>query len=112
MSELQLIKAATLSELKQNREKTISVLGKRVAIFLEPGGRLRAIEVTCKHHGADLTTGKRHGSVVTCPRHGWQYDLVTGECLKGNSPPLRPHAVELRGEDVWVSLFPGAAGQE
>jgi nitrite reductase/ring-hydroxylating ferredoxin subunit len=103
---MELVKATTLSELRHKKEKTISVMGKRVAVFLDPDGTLRALEMSCKHHGADLSTGKREGRVVTCPRHGWQYDIVTGECKKGNSPPLRAHAVELRGDDVYVSLFP------
>jgi nitrite reductase/ring-hydroxylating ferredoxin subunit len=101
------VKVGTRAELEGKREKTIALMGKRVAVFLEPDGSLRALEVSCKHQGADLTAGPRRGSVATCPRHGWQYHLVTGECLKGGGPPLRPHAVELRGEEVWVSLLPG-----
>lgn len=103
---MEFIKATSLSELQQKKEKTISVMGKRVTVFWEQEGSPRAMEMTCKHHGADLSTGKRSGTVVTCPRHGWQYDLKTGACLKGNSPPLRAHLVELRGDDVYVSLFP------
>ena len=99
------VKVATVQEIKKTGMKVVSLMGKRVAIRQE-GEDLYAIEVSCKHQGADLTTGKIEGQLVTCPRHGWQYDLSTGECLNQNSPPLRRHDLEVDGEDVRVALFP------
>ncbi|MFW6103220.1 MAG: Rieske (2Fe-2S) protein, partial [Chloroflexota bacterium] len=32
--------------------------------------------------GGDLTKGKFDGRIVTCPRHGAQYDVTTGELVK------------------------------
>ena len=101
------VKVATIAEIKKSGMKVVSLMGKRVAIRFD-ADELYAVEVSCKHQGADLTTGSIDGTVATCPRHGWKYDLSTGECLNQNSPSLRRHTVELDGDDVRVSLFPEA----
>jgi len=102
------VKVGTISEFTGRRFRTVSLLGKRVAVFSDPDGSFRAIEVTCKHQGADLTTGEIRGDEVTCSRHGWRYDLRTGACLSPGGPSLRRHAVEIRGDEIRVSLTPEA----
>ena len=101
------MRVAPLGELDGAPFKAVTLLGKRVAIFRGAGGSLSALEMSCKHQGADLTAGKIEGGVVTCPRHGWRYDLATGACLSPpHGPPLRRHAVRVDGVDVFVSLLP------
>jgi nitrite reductase (NADH) small subunit len=64
-------------------------------------------EMGCKHQGADLSRFAIGNHKVTCERHGWRYDLNTGECENHDSPPLRSHHVALEGDAVFVALFPG-----
>ena len=33
--------------------------------------------------GADLKNAVIVNNVITCPRHGWQWDITSGECIKG-----------------------------
>ncbi|MEA3232802.1 MAG: hypothetical protein U9Q05_13690 [Thermodesulfobacteriota bacterium] len=40
--------------------------------------------------------------MATCPQHGWQYDLETGECLNHDSPRLRKFELKIEGEDIKV----------
>lgn len=70
--------------------------------FTDVGGRLVATEFNCRHQNADLSPGERDGDVVTCPRHGWRYDLVTGRCLTEDWAKLRRFAVEIVDGEVWV----------
>jgi nitrite reductase/ring-hydroxylating ferredoxin subunit len=37
----------------------------------------------CPHAGATLSEGELERGVVTCPRHGSQFDVTTGERLRG-----------------------------
>jgi nitrite reductase/ring-hydroxylating ferredoxin subunit len=48
-------------------------------------GNLTAVEDVCPHSGAELSAGVVAGCVVTCPRHGSQFDVTTGERLRGPS---------------------------
>jgi nitrite reductase/ring-hydroxylating ferredoxin subunit len=47
------------------------------------GNRLFACADRCPHAGATLSEGELEGPVVTCPRHGSQFDVRTGERLRG-----------------------------
>jgi nitrite reductase/ring-hydroxylating ferredoxin subunit len=46
-------------------------------------GRLCAVRDRCPHAGAVLSDGELEGAVVTCPRHGSQFDVLTGARLRG-----------------------------
>jgi UDP-MurNAc hydroxylase len=43
----------------------------------------------CPHSGQDLTVASIKGTILTCPRHGWQWDLTTGTCVRGGRIPLK-----------------------
>lgn len=100
------VKVAKVGDFQNKRMKSVTLLAKKVGVFKNEDGTFFAIEMTCKHHGADLTEGTMDGNTVTCPRHGWQYDLNTGQCLLNDSPPLRRHALRIEGDDILVSLTP------
>lgn len=101
----QFVKSCTLDDLKADGPTVRSLLGKKVGLFSRDDGSVYALEMTCKHQGADLSGGKVEDGVVTCPRHGWTYDLETGKCLSHPTGlPLRFHEVKVDGEDVLVSL--------
>lgn len=45
----------------------------------------------------------RDGETLQCPRHGWEFDLITGRHLvESSTARLRPYPVEVRGSDVYV----------
>ena len=46
-------------------------------------GRLYAVEDVCPHAGAILSGGELEGPVLTCPRHGSQFDVSDGARLRG-----------------------------
>ena len=102
----QMVKIARTSDFAESDMRSFKVLARPVGIFKEPDGSFRAMEVGCKHENADLTTGRIKDGVVVCPWHGWKYDLRTGECLWGAPTCLRPYALEVRGEDIYISLRP------
>jgi nitrite reductase/ring-hydroxylating ferredoxin subunit len=47
------------------------------------GNRFLACADRCPHAGATLSDGELEGSVVTCPRHGSQFDVTTGQRVRG-----------------------------
>jgi nitrite reductase/ring-hydroxylating ferredoxin subunit len=54
------------------------VEGKIVALFHTEAGYF-AVDGMCLHAGGPIAKGAVAGCLVTCPWHGWQYDLRTGE---------------------------------
>lgn len=100
------VKIARTADFISIRIKSYMILGKKVALLRLDDGSFLAIEASCKHQGADLTTGEICGTVATCPRHQWMYDLISGECLNHDSLPLRKYGLQIDGENILVSLRP------
>ena len=95
-------KVATTAEIPKGTGKVIEIGGKTLAIF-NCDGTFYAIDNTCKHRGGPLGEGSLSGTTVTCPWHGWTYDVTSGAC--GMNPSLKMATFELKveGEDILVS---------
>lgn len=100
------IKLAHRDDFIDNWIKSYQILGKFIAIVKEKDGTFYATEIACKHNNADLTTGDFRGSIVRCCRHGWEYDIKSGECLNHDSAPLRRHELKIEDDDLYVSVSP------
>jgi nitrite reductase/ring-hydroxylating ferredoxin subunit len=63
-----------------------------------------AIEDACNHAGASLSEGERHGACVSCPMHGYRFELTTGRLVepKGLCDSQRPFVADLDGDYVVV----------
>lgn len=57
----------------------ISPKGKPIALF-KMQGQIFALENSCPHMGGPLAQGEIENCLVTCPWHGWQFDVRTGDC--------------------------------
>jgi nitrite reductase/ring-hydroxylating ferredoxin subunit len=100
------IKIAQVADFQPGTRKSFRILAKHVALFRHEDGRFHAIESGCKHAHADLMQGRMEGSVATCPRHQWMYDMHTGECLRGNGVALRRHAVRIEEGNILIGITP------
>ena len=98
------VKVATRSEIPPGGKKLVEVDGRPIAVF-NVGGSFYAIDDVCTHDGGPLAEGDLIGDQIRCPRHGARFDLRTGKalCLPAVEP-VPTHNVELRGEDIHVSL--------
>lgn len=91
--------------------------GKLVRLPYEPfhvlvalaGDEPVAIEDACNHAGASLSEGDRRGDCVTCPMHGYVFDLRTGRLVepRGLCSDQRTFVARVEGADV-VVWDPGA----
>ena len=67
-----------------------------VAVF-KSRGELFAIQGLCPHASARLAAGVVEDAEVTCPEHGYRFDLRTGECL--SDPALRARVYDILDDD-------------
>jgi nitrite reductase/ring-hydroxylating ferredoxin subunit len=42
------------------------------------------------------------GKTVTCPWHGWQYDVTTGKVAVNPAVGVGCFTAEVRGDDIWI----------
>lgn len=53
-------------------------LGRMIAVF-HVDGQLYGLDGVCPHQGGPLGKGELNGHIVTCPWHGWQFDVRDGQ---------------------------------
>ena len=71
------------NELQVGAMRAVEVESVPVLVSRSAGEEVCAIANTCTHRGGPLNEGERDGEVVTCPWHGSQFDLCSGEVLRG-----------------------------
>jgi toluene monooxygenase system ferredoxin subunit len=64
-------------------EMTGVQLGRKKIVLLNVGGEIRAFEDRCPHLGSQLSEGDLNGCTLTCAKHLWEFDALTG---KGANP--------------------------
>jgi nitrite reductase (NADH) small subunit len=82
--------------------RSVRVGGARLAIFRLPEG-WAAIDHACPHEAGPLSDGLVADACVTCPLHGWRFDLRTGE-RAGGGPGVAVHEVRERDGVLEVRL--------
>ena len=97
------VKAALVSEVPPGTGKCVEANGRQIAVF-NVDGTFHAIDNTCLHRGGPLGEGELEGNIVTCPWHGWQYDVRTGVNTMDENEQLGRYDVRIEGNDVLVSV--------
>ena len=97
------VRVTGTTDVKSGQGIVVEVNGKTLAVF-NVDGAFHAIDNTCIHRGGPLGEGELEGSVVTCPWHGWQYDVTTGTCVANPAAKVERYEVKVEGTDVKVLL--------
>jgi sulfite reductase (ferredoxin) len=100
MSEL--IKVARTDQLPIGARKLCTVKDRRIAIF-NLGGTHYAIDNHCTHRDGPVGAGELNDVVITCPWHGWRFNVTSGRCLEDGAN-LRCYPVHIEGSDVLVDV--------
>lgn len=81
-----------------------AVVGERIVALFNVDGTLYALDGVCPHQGGPLGKGCLSGTIVTCPWHGWQFDVRTGQHQLSRTLIQPPLAVRVEGDDVLVDV--------
>lgn len=97
------VKMASLSELPPGSAKEVEHGGRIYALF-HVDGAISAIDGICPHQGGPLAEGPVEGTTVTCPWHGWQFDVRTGKTPLNGRITQPVYEVRVDGDDVLVRV--------
>lgn len=93
---------AKTADLPEGEGKTAEVRGRKIAVF-NVGGEFHALDNVCLHRGGPLGEGDLNGTVVTCPWHGWEFDVTSGQCLTAPGE-VKKYEVRVEDDQVLVDL--------
>lgn len=97
------VKMATLDELPPGGSLEVEHGGRIYALF-NVEGKISVIDGICPHQGGPLAEGTVEGTLVTCPWHGWQFDVRTGKMLLSGKVKQAVFDVKVDGQDVLVAV--------
>jgi nitrite reductase/ring-hydroxylating ferredoxin subunit len=95
------IKVACVGDIAAGTGKTVNLEGTPVALF-NVNGRYFAINNSCPHEDGPLGEGTLCGSIVTCPIHAYEFDVISGECLTEAAYRVEQFEVRVDGNDILV----------
>jgi len=97
------VKVASTEGIAPGSGIVAEVNEKSLAIF-NVDGTFYAIDNTCLHKGGPLGEGDLAGDVVTCPWHGWEYDVKTGISVNNPSARVTTYPIVVEGADIKVEV--------
>jgi nitrite reductase/ring-hydroxylating ferredoxin subunit/multimeric flavodoxin WrbA len=103
------IKVCSLSELPDNSQKIVDLGPHKIALF-HFNNEISAIANACLHKagplGLGLVENKYDGLYVTCPWHGWEYNIKTGSAPPGYKDQQALYEVKVEGDDILINEQP------
>lgn len=98
------IRVASIYDLSPGQMLCVVIDGLPIALA-NVAGIIYAFGDVCRHEGGSLATGVLIEDTVTCPWHGWTYNVRTGKSLV---PPVGLHIptypVTMNGDGVYVEI--------
>ena len=96
------VRIAALSEIPVGSSHEVTAAGRVIALF-NVDGTLYALDGVCPHAGGPLGQGQLDGCVVTCPWHGAQFDLETGNVVRAPAQDgVGSYKVLVEGDDIKI----------
>ena len=101
------VKVAQVGELNPGEGRVVEAGGHTLALF-NVDGRFYVVDNSCSHRGGPLGEGDLDGRVVTCPWHGWRWDVTTG--ANANNPILKLGCFPVSVENGQIFVEVGDSG--
>lgn len=83
-----------------------TIVGDEIIALANIEGAIHAFDGICSHQGGPLAKGKLAGCTLTCPWHGWQYDVTTGKQILSKTIQQRVYAVRVVDDMIQVRPTP------
>jgi len=91
-------------EVPEGDMRSYQVGGQDVAVA-RIDGKLYAFGNVCTHQQCELSDGDLDGTRVTCPCHGSQFDVATGDVLNGPATlPVDSYAVAEESGELRIGI--------
>ncbi|MGL9622936.1 NifU family protein [Bradyrhizobium sp. U531] len=97
------LSAGLLADIPEGAVRATTIGGEKV-LLSRVGASVTCFQNACAHLGFPIHDGEVESGIITCPHHGFQYDLSSGECLTAPEVALQSHAVRVIDSRVEVRI--------
>ncbi len=74
--------------------------GRGLFVYRAAEGEWRVYDSRCPHQTTNIPHLALEGCTLTCPKHGWQFDIRSGDCIHKGTSPLKQWPVRVEGGRV------------
>lgn len=108
-----------VDELNEGERAIVDVKGREIGVF-NIDGELHAVGSHCPHMGGPCAEGlltgmfsadedgkmtyERDNEILSCPWHGWEFDILTGEHLGHTKRKLLQYDVVTEDGEIYIEL--------
>jgi nitrite reductase (NADH) small subunit len=103
MAEAEFRNVARAEDIPPGTITTVQVDEQAIALA-NVGGEFFATQHACLHLQGPLGEGRLDGAVLSCPWHGWQYDVRTGENEFDRAIQLQTFEVKVENGEVKIAI--------
>jgi 3-phenylpropionate/trans-cinnamate dioxygenase ferredoxin subunit len=94
--------AARVGDVSPGGMKRVDI-GTRRILIANVGGQFFAVDDTCTHEDASLSSGALRGEWVKCPLHGSRFNVRTGEVMEEPATEsLATYPVRIEADEIWI----------
>jgi nitrite reductase (NADH) small subunit len=93
-----------LDEIPRLGSRVVKTIVGNIAVFRTADDEVFALRDECAHKQGPLSQGIVHGKTVTCPLHGWKYELDTGIAQAPDNGSTHVFRVKVEDGLVWLAL--------
>jgi len=95
-------KVVEVQEVPMEETQYLEVEGRHLFVYRTPES-IQVYDSRCPHQVTDIPHLALDGGQLTCPKHGWAFDIATGFCVeKGNRPLNR---FQHKEENGWLMAY-------
>src|SRR5471032_2556173 len=98
MVSMRFVTSARVGDIPPGTARMVTVEGRWVGLF-NIDGVFHAIDNVCLHRGGPLCDGAITGTVVTCPWHGWQFDVTSGALVQDPTVGVSRHETRIVADE-------------
>lgn len=100
-----MIRIASVHDVPPGTGRAFALPRYDVALF-NVDGEFYALENSCPHQGGPIADGWLESGTITCPWHGWCFDVRSGKMTLGDFARVRRFELVRAGDDLYVSDDP------
>jgi len=93
---------AKLNELSEGKITPVHLEKGDIIILIKRGQEVYALDALCPHMGGPLDEGTLEGACLTCPWHGWQFDVKTGQSITSPGDDLKKYPLKIEGNNIYL----------
>lgn len=103
-------KLAEVSDIPEGKSIVVrDAAGREIALY-NVKGEIYGLENVCPHMGGPLGEGDIENCLVTCPWHGWLFDIKTGACENMPGEDAAKISLVIKNGSVFLDESSGKGG--